>query len=308
MISTQFHNFDTVNQISIPTSDNAEALDSVRLLCIAYERLFSRFSPDSEISRLNRSLGSWVFLSEDTLRLLREGEQIRRLSGGAFNLLTGAVSSLWYSDGEGRVPAETDAASAARRAQNSRIEFGGGGRARILGDAQADAGGIAKGYIADRLVESLSGRGIENALINLGGNIAAMGRQENGAPWLVGVRDPEGGRNDILAAIPVTDKSVVTSGVYERCFYINGQRCHHIIDPATGFPADNNVLSVTVVSRSSLLADALSTALLVLGPERAEPLLREFPDTEVLYVLSDGSRLASEGLELLRPDGYGAHT
>ena len=163
---------------------------------------------------------------------------------------------------------------------------------------QLDPGAVAKGYIADRLKEYLVEHGVQSALINLGGNVLAIGGKEDGGAFNVGIRDPFGGVADYAAVAAVTDKSVVTSGNYERFFEEDGVRYHHILDARTGYPSDRGVAGVTVITDSSLAGDILSTVLFLTGPEEGLALAESLPDTEALFITTEGEILLTENFPL----------
>ena len=150
-------------------------------------------------------------------------------------------------------------------------------------DTQIDLGALAKGYAADKLKEYLVENGVDNALINLGGNVMAVGTRLDGNPWRVGIQDPHQERGVILRTIEVADKSVVSSGTYERNFEQDGILYHHLLDPSTGYPKDVEAAQVTIISDSSLLGDALSTSCLLIGEEAEEELASQFEDVEIQY-------------------------
>jgi thiamine biosynthesis lipoprotein len=155
-------------------------------------------------------------------------------------------------------------------------------------------GGIAKGYAVDRAVEVLRESGIQGGIVSAGGDLKAFGKREDGGPWKVGVRNPRDPSKNI-SVIPVSNLAVATSGDYERYRVVGGRRYHHIIDPRTGYPS-RGCMSVTVVTEQALEADALATAVFVLGPERGRALLEKLPDVEGILVDGDGRIVASSGL------------
>ena len=152
--------------------------------------------------------------------------------------------------------------------------------------------------IADRLKDKLISEGVHSAVINLGGNVLLLGSKPDGSPFRVGIRDPGNpSGNKVTTAVTVSDMSVVTSGVYERCFEEGGVRYHHILDPRTGYPAESNVTSVTVVADSGTISDALSTACFILGySDESLALLKEY-NAEAIFINSNGQVYLTPGLE-----------
>lgn len=275
---------------------NAEAsvLDDCIKEISRYENLFSRTRPDSDVARINSAGGAWVEVSSDTLSLIRASVQISEKSGGAFDITVEPLTALWDFTGDHpHRPTDEAIHSAAGHIGYKKIEVEGN-RVRLT-DPQAgiDLGGAAKGYIADRLREYLKERGVRSALINLGGNVLALGGKDGG-DFAIGIRDP--GREEALAAtVPVRDRSVVTSGSYERGFTQDGVWYHHILDPATGRPADNGLASVTILSDQSAWGDMLSTACFVLGKDKGLALVEQTPGVEALFIATDGTQTASSG-------------
>ena len=155
--------------------------------------------------------------------------------------------------------------------------------------AQLDLGGIAKGYIADRVAEYLRDAGVTSACINMGGNVIALGTKLDGSLWTVGIRDPNGSPSDSAAVLELSDRAAVTSGIYERGFDLDGVRYHHLLDPNTGWPVQNGLASVTVIGEQSDLCDALSTACFVLGEENSRPLIARY-GVRAIFLYTDGTR------------------
>ena len=163
-----------------------------------------------------------------------------------------------------------------------------------------DLGGIAKGFAADRIKDRLLEAGVTSAIINLGGNVLLVGSKPDGSDFRVGIRDPEsaadaGGTEHITRTVTLSDRSVVTSGTYERYFEEDGVRYHHILDPATGYPADSGLVSVTIISADSATGDALATACLVLGQQKGQALIERLPGTEALFIAADGTETRTAG-------------
>lgn len=281
--------------LSIYDDDADEGLLEVCVREITrYENLFSRTLPGSDISRINAAGGEWVTVSSDTLALIRESVRVSEMSGGAFDITVEPLSSLWNFTGDHPlVPADAAIADAVGHIGYARINIQGD-RVRLADpDAGIDLGGAAKGYIADRLREYLEENGVKSALINLGGNVLAIGGK-NGGDFSIGIRDPAGDES-LAATVRVRNRSVVTSGSYERGFTQNGVWYHHILDPSTGRPVDNGLASVTILSDHSVLGDMLSTACFVLGREKGMRLIEDIPDVEALFIDTEGGQYRSSG-------------
>lgn len=264
-------------------------------LCRSYEPVFSRTDPDSELYRLNA--GELTEVSDDLARVLSLALEYARLSDGAFDPTMGLLSDLWqFTAPDPRVPDAGDIGDALAGAGWQQVTLEGN-RVTLPEDCHLDLGGIAKGYIADRLRDYLVGSGVTSAIIDLGGNLYCLGCKEDGTPFRVGVQYPFGEGSELIASLAVRDMSVVTSGVYQRCFRQDGVLYHHILDSATGYPARSGLLSVTVAAPSSADADALSTACFVLGLERGLALIDSLEGVYALFITEDMALHPSAGLE-----------
>ena len=295
----------TYGQRSVPAAYACE--DTIRDL----EAKFSRTDPDSEVSRLNAAgtleLGE---LSEELIPILSAAETCRQETGGAFDITVAPVVSAWgFAGGEEyRVPSQEELDRLLERVGGSAVRVED--RTVTLGPGQAiDLGGLAKGYAADKIVEVLREYDVPRANINLGGNVLAYGDRPDGTPWRVGIQDPArvDEQNAFAGVLALTDSFAVTSGGYQRYFEENGKRYHHIIDPATGYPADSGLTSVTVVADCGAsetgaypgtMCDALSTALFIMGEEKALDFRRHWGGTpfELVLVTEDGRVVVTEGL------------
>lgn len=282
---------DTAMTLSAPGADAAlmeKCVARVREL----EGLFSVTNPESEISRLNRE--GCAALSEDSLEITDFALKMCADTGGALNIAMYPVARLWgFTTGEYRVPGDAEIAALLENTDYRAIALEDG-TARAPEGVMIDLGSVAKGYASDALAEILRENGVETALLDLGGNIYCLGAKADGSPWRVGIRSPIG--EGYCGALEVVDSAVVTSGNYERYFEMDGVRYGHIFDPETGRPAESGMLSVTVTAESGALCDALSTALYVMGPERAAEYLRGRDDVEAVLATEDGRLVITQGL------------
>lgn len=284
----------TTFTVELPASPTA-ATDAEAVFAI-FRRVDTRMSewkPGSPLSEVNREAGIRpVPVPADLRVLLHRGQEIGALTGGAFDITWAALWGLWdFRSPHPRVP---DAAEVARRAalvDYHRVEIDDHDGTVFLPRAgmKLGLGGIAKGYALDRAAALLRQRGVESFLLQGGGQVEAGGPKD-GRPWRVGIRDPRGEPSDFFALLEVHDTSLSTSGDYESYFIQGGVRYHHILDPRTGMPA-RGLRSATVVSPDGTLADALSTALMVMGEERGLALAERLPDVEAV-VVDDAGRVA----------------
>ncbi|MBE6758298.1 MAG: FAD:protein FMN transferase [Ruminococcaceae bacterium] len=283
---------DTVVSITLYDVQDAALLDTCFSKISEYEALFSRTDPASEISALNAADGAPVPLSAPVRDLLTRGKAWGERTDGAFDVTIAPVSGLWDFSAAA-LPDSTALREATALVDYTALTVTDQGACLPRGRA-VDLGGIAKGYTADRLGAHLREAGVNSALIDLGGNILAVG-DKGGRPFTVGIRDPFDD-TALAATVKVRDRSVVTSGVYERSFQKDGVTYHHILDPQTGYPVQNGLVSVTILSASSADGDALSTACFVLGLEKGLALVESLADTEALFITADGTLRPSSGL------------
>lgn len=297
---TEFH-FDTVITVTIYDSSDTSLLDGCMDLCREYEDLFSRTKETSEIYKLNHGLlekeGDFYILSDQTADLIRKGLEYSRLSDGAFDITIAPVSSLWnFSSETPHVPQDSQIQEALSYVGWKNIDLQGN-RIRFLKEGmQIDLGGIAKGYIADGLKTYLLSQGVKSAIINLGGNILCVGEKPDETPFTIGIQKPFALRNETLASVSLSDQSVVSSGTYERNFEENGKFYHHILNPKTGYPYDNHLVSVTIFSDDSVDGDGLSTSCFALGLEKGMEFIDSLSGIYALFVTDDGELHYSEGL------------
>lgn len=255
------------------------------------EGLFSATLEESDVARINDAHGETVVVSTETAKLLTESLRYAELSDGAFDVTLRSVTELWDFSSK-HVPNKQSIATALKSVGYRRLAVNG--TSVTADDVKIDLGGIAKGYIADRLRDLLTARGVTSAMIDLGGNIVACGNKA-GEDWRIGVKDPN--NTELLCAVITgQDVSVVTSGIYERGFDLDGIRYHHLLSPETGMPVQNGLASVTIACRDSVQADALSTACFVLGEEKGKQLVESLDGVEALFVRQDGTLVATDGL------------
>lgn len=295
---------DTVISISLYDNQDDAILDGAFALCEEYEQLFSRTISTSDVYRINHSDGAPVEVTDATAELLCIALEYARLSDGAFDPTIEPLVTLWdIMADEPHVP-DADAISAAlARVDWTKVSVDGN-VVTLHADMGLDLGGIAKGYIADKLREYLSENGVDSALINLGGNVLTLGGKPDGSNFTIGVQKPFGQNSDILGALRLKGMSVVTSGIYERYFVENDRLYHHILDTKTGYPVENELYSVTIISPTSTDGDALSTICFALGSEDGMALIETLDGIECVYCLSDGTLLFSSGARKfwLNPD------
>ncbi len=274
--------------------------------CARYDALFDLYDPASDISRVNAAGGAPTVVDPATAEVVEAALGFCAEAEGRFDITIGAVSRLWDFD-EGMRPTDEQIAAALAHVDWHGVSVdttNPDAPTITLADPEAalDLGGIAKGFIADKLVETLrTETEATAAIISLGGNVVCWGTKPDGEPWSVGVRDPNDpggsatvGTAYLRAGTGVGEAvSLVTSGLYERTFELDGVTYWHILDPATGMPVATDTVSVTVVSPSSTQADALSTTLFVAGSARGTELADAYDNTAAYFILEDGTTCES---------------
>ncbi len=279
---------DTVINIQIYDSHDEELISHCQKLCEEYEAKFSRTIETSEIAQINAAGGAPVEVSQDTVTLIKKGIYYCEMSDGAFDITIGSVTSLWDFKAEDPSPPSPEALAEAVNHVNYRKILIDGNTVRLLDPAaKLDLGAIAKGYIADRIKEYLKEEGVKHALIDLGGNILAVGGKLDGTPFNIGVRKPFAESGEPITSIRIKNKSVVTSGTYQRYFEKDDTLYHHILSSSSGRPCNNGLNSVTIITDSSLTADALSTTCFLLGPDAGMNLVNQLDNVDAVFINTD---------------------
>ena len=254
----------------------------------------------SALIKINDNAGiAPVKVPDDLLEVLEQAKRYAKLSNGAFDPTVGPLVNLWGIGTEGqKVPMEQEIAQALALVdwQDLVIDRHEGTAFLKRQGMALDLGAIAKGYAADEAACLAKKANASRAIIDLGGNVMAIGGKGKNLPWRIGIQDPLEGRGSYIGVLLVQDKAVVTSGVYERFFEADEKRYHHIFSTTSGYPVDNGLLSVTIVADNSMDADALSTAVFALGYEQGMTLLETVPNAGAIFVFKDLSVRISEAL------------
>lgn len=283
---------DTVVTVTI-YDGNDDILTGAMQLCRKYENLFSKTIQSSDVYKINHSDGQAVTVSAETVELLNIALQISEKSDGAFDPTVLPLVELWDVTNATSAPDNADIQRAVSLVNYKNILIDGN-TVTAKNGVRLDLGGIAKGFIADKVTDYLKQKGVKSAIVNLGGNTVLLG-QKQGKDFSVGVQKPFGKQNELCATVMLSNKTAVTSGTYQRYFEQDGRIYHHIIDPKTGHPTDNGLTAVTVVTDSSAVADGLSTACLILGIEKGKALAKEY-GAELIFVDENGKLTVTDGL------------
>lgn len=325
-IGKSSYHLNTICAVTIYSMDGIEDLDDTQqqkealqlitdafALCDDYEKILSKTVEGSDVYRINHAGGQAVEVDLETIEVVNKGLEYSRLSGGAFDITIGKVSDIWNfqeMDDKGNhvgvIPEEGVISEAMNHVDYSCVIVEGNTIRLTDPMAELDLGGIAKGYIADKVAEFLESKGVTSAVVDLGGNIVVIGEKGEsidnpvGTEFKVGIADPNS--EGLLGLLECKDKTVVTSGTYERYFELDGKRYHHVLDTETGYPADTDLLAVTIVADKghSVDCDGLSTSCLALGKEKGLKLIQGLDGVQAIFIDKDGKVTKSdESLKLI---------
>lgn len=286
----------TAVTVTIYDSQDRELLTECMNLCDKYEKIFSRTASDSELYQLNHRELTPVAGTEDTFQisdplaeLIRKGLYYSELSEGAFDIAIEPLTSLWdFTAEDPQVPEDRLIQKALTKCDYHNVSVSDNNEVILkTEDTAIELGAIAKGYIADRLKDYLISQGVKSAIINFGGNVLCIGGKPNDSSFKIGIQKPFADRSETIAVMDIKDKSVVSSGVYERCFEQDGTLYHHLLNPRTGYPYDNGLIAVTIISDESVDGDALSTTCFALGLEDGMKLAESLDNVQAFFVTSD---------------------
>lgn len=256
---------------------------------------------NSEVVRINNNAGkSYVQVSPETYYVIERGKYYSKISNGNFDISIGPLVELWGIGSEdAKVPTQAEIDAVLDKIDYNNVLLNESDKSVMLAKEGMiiDLGGIAKGYAADVIADYLKSKNIHNAIIDLGGNILALGNNGKSDNWNIGIQDPFKPRNEYIGILSVNDKTVVTSGVYERYLESEGKRYHHILSPFTGYPVENSLMSVSIVTDKSIDADGLSTSIFALGLENGAELIKKLDGIEAIFVDKDKNVYVTEGLK-----------
>ncbi len=287
--------FDTVVYLTLWGAPEG-LVDEVWAECARYEQLLSKTISTSDVSRINAAKGQPVAVDPETWEILRRAKEISKLTGGAFSVTIAPVTALWTFTGTvtNVIPTDETRLAALSLVDDQKIVLGENNTVTLPAGMQIDLGGIAKGYIADQVAKLIEEKAYAG-IISLGGNVYTVGRKPDGSRFGVAITNPD--KTSLAKANIYTEScTVVTSGTYERGFNFGGVRYHHILDPQTGMPARSDLVSATFVMDSSMTADALATACIVIGSEKALELAKS-QGVDAMLIRDDGSVLFTDGFE-----------
>lgn len=291
----------TVVQLSIYHDDQEKVMDEAIVYIKEMESLLSTNLDGSDVYRINQAAGKEAVKVDDrTFEVIEKAIETSEESDGLFDISIGAVTNLWkIGDEDARKPSDEEIQAALPYINYKDIALDKENQTVYIKKGMTlELGAISKGYIADKVRELFESKGITTAIINLGGNVVVMGdspKTQKG--WNVGVQDPDQVRGATVGSVSETHDSVVTSGIYERYIEVDGVKYHHILDPKTGYPVENDISGVTVFSKTSVQGDALSTTLFLLGVEKGLAFINQMDGVEAVFIDKEHGVHLSDGLK-----------
>lgn len=299
-ISKETYMLGTIIDIKVYDKKGNEVIDKCINRIRDIEEKMSVNKPKSEVNTINNSSGrKSERVSDDTYYVIKKALEYSYMSKGAFDITIEPLVKIWgIGTDKARVPLKEEIEKALKYINYKDIEASHSNEVYLKRKGMAiDLGGIAKGYAADELKKIIKEENIKSAFLNLGGNVYAIGSKQDGSPWNIGIQNPLKGKGEYMGILSVKDKSVVTSGNYERYFMKNGKRYHHIFDPKTGYPSEQGLISTTIVSDSSIDGDALSTTTYVLGLQKGMELIKSLKGVEAVFITDNKKVYVTEGLK-----------
>lgn len=291
----------TVVTISLYDSKDETVLDKVFNKVKELESILSINENGTLVDEINNEAGiSPVKVDDDTYNIVKKSLEYSKLSNGLFDISVGPIVKLWNIGlPEARVPSQEEITEKLPLVGYNDIEIDDTNKTVFLKrkGMMIDLGGIAKGYTADVISDMLTEEGVKSAIINLGGNVFAHGKKVNGDDWKIGIQNPFTERGGIVGSITTSNKSVVTSGIYERYIEQDGVKYHHILNPSTGYPYDNEIAGITIVSDKSTDGDALSTSVFAMGVEEGMKFVNTLDGIDAIFITKDYKVYITDGLK-----------
>jgi len=289
----------TVVSITLYGTEDESIMDGAFKILKEIDKDFSLSIESSTLNSINQNASfAPVEINDDIAQVIKNSLYYSEISNGLFDISIEPLVSLWGIGSENaRVPSEDEIVSALTTVNYKNIILDGN---TIFFDSEStklDLGAIAKGYAADKIVNYLKVNGINRAIISLGGNVYALGTKSEDSTWRIGIQNPNEDRGDIIGSLSVSDKSVVTSGLYERYFEENGVRYHHILNTEDGYPVVNEVLGVSIISDKSIDGDALSTITFILGVDEGMKLIESLDQIDAIFVTKDSKVYSTSGIK-----------
>lgn len=292
----------TVISVTLYDSTDESILDKVFDKVKNLEETFSINETGTEVDKINDNAGiEPVKVSDDTIEVVKEGIYYSDLSHGKFDITVGPLVKLWNIPDRPTedIPTQDELNVVLPLTNYKDVVIDEANKTVFLTrpGMMLDLGGIAKGYAADVISKMLTDEGVKSAIIDLGGNIFAHGEKVSGDAWKIGIQNPFSNRGEIVGAISVKNKSIVTSGIYERYIEVDGVKYHHILNPETGYPYENDIAGITIISDKSTTGDALSTSVFALGIEEGMKFVEELDDVDAIFVTKEKGIYVTSGIK-----------
>ncbi len=290
----------TAIKVTLYDGGSEEILDKAFKRVIQLEDLVSINKDGTEIVELNKNSGiKPIKLSEDSFNIIEKGLEYSKASKGGYDVTIGPLVKLW-SIGlpEAKVPNKKEINEAIKHVDYSKLKIDKDNNEVFLSEKgmMIDLGSIAKGYAADEIAKLLKEEGVKEAIIDLGGNIYALGKKEGNKNWKIGIQDPNTERGNVVGTIETSNKSVVTTGVYERFIEKDGVKYHHILNPKTGYPYKTDIAGVSIIADKSVDADALSTLIFTKGLDEGLKFIETLDGVDAIFIMNDRKVYITKGI------------
>lgn len=296
--SREIFAMDTIMDLTVYGESGQEALIAAARLVQQMDNLFSVTNSKSDIARINAANGQAVLVAKETYELIKTSLEYSEQTEGALDISIYPLVKAWgFTKEKQQVPGDKDRKEAMNKVNYKNIRCLPNSRIQLQPGMEIDLGAIAKGYVSQKIVELWKSMGIRSGIVSLGGNVQTLGKKANGELYQVGVVDPDNSER-LYGMIDVEDKAVVTSGIYQRNFTENGVLYHHIMDRNTGMPVDNTLASLTVIAGDGTKADALATALFVMGEEKLKKYQKNHPEIQLIAIRKDGTFWQSDNVKM----------
>lgn len=303
-ISSTYYNLGTINEITlynIKKNQSEEILKGCENILIDIDNKMSETIDSSEINKINKNAGKkYVKVSKDTYDVIKKSLYYSEISNDTFDISIGPVIDLWgIGTDRAKLPSDKEIDNLLPLVNYKDILLNNEDSSVKLAKEgmKINLGGIAKGYAADKIYYYLKSQNVDSAIINLGGNIFALGSKDNNEPFSIGIQDPTMPRGNSIGNVKVSDTSIVTSGIYERYLEKNNKIYHHMLNPHNGYPFENNLSSVTIISDKSINCDALSTTALGLGHVKGLELIESLDNVDAIFITKDKKIYLSSNLK-----------
>ena len=298
-LKRQIFAMDTIMELTVYGENAEKAMTAAAKVINRLDLLFSVTNSRSDVYKINSANGKPVKVEKETYELIKTSISYSEQTDGAFDISVYPLVKAWgFTTDDNHVPTEGEREQAREKIDYKKIRCLANNQIQLQKGMEIDLGALAKGYASQKVMECWQKIGVSSAIISLGGNVQTIGKKEDGSQYQVGITDPDDGTS-LFGALPVENKAVVTSGIYQRNFTENGVLYHHIMDSKTGMPAANNLASVTVIADNGIEADALATALFVMGEEKIKKYQKNHPDIQVIAIRKDGTFWQSDDVQQL---------